>query len=102
MTNISCSPLVRVRDLDPEKAEATVALCVHLTAINGEALRDGGFHLGDGSGGFPIDIGRGAVAAMHDERALIHSSLRGGNEIQVVRSTCPGGVNVRIWMEDGL
>ena len=58
-----------------------------------EALGDGCFHLGHGAGGGRVDVGGGAVDAVHDEGAGVHAGLGGGDEVEVVGAACPGRVD---------
>lgn len=41
------------------------------------------------------------MAAVHDERAVVHASLRGRDEVEMVRPARPRCVDVCIGMEDG-
>ena len=89
-------------DLLPEEAEAAVAFGVNFAAVTGfggevgksEPLGDGGFHLCDGPCGRSVDVGRAAVATVHDEGAFVHAGLRSGDEVAVEGAAGPGSVDV--------
>lgn len=85
MTNQLCTPTAI--NLLKEEAEATIAFRIDFCAIDGESLSDSGFHLGHCASGFWIDIYGCAVAAVHDECALVHACFRTCNEIRVRDST---------------
>lgn len=99
MTHILGPPLT-LEFFGPKEAESTVALGVDFTAIDHEALRDSGFHLGGSAAGLGIDISTDAMAAVHDKDAVVHAFLRRGDEVEVMSPTCPGGVDVRVWVEN--
>lgn len=74
MPHVPSAPFSLV-GLDPEEAEAAIALGIGFASVEVEALSDGGLHLGHGASGVEIDVGRDPVAAMHDERAVVHALL---------------------------
>ena len=98
--HILCFPFATL-GLQPKEAKSTVALGVCLTVVKVKPLSDGGFHFRHGPGCFRVDVGASAVAAMHNEGAIVHSLLRCRNKIKMVCLARPGGVNVCIWVEDG-
>lgn len=83
-----------------EEAESTVCLGVDFAAVDGEALRNGRFHLGNGSRGVGGDVCRHAVAAVHDKGAFVHAGLGCGDKVFMVDSAGPGGVYVGVWVEN--
>ena len=84
-----------------EEAEATVSLDIKLNIINDEALRDGGFELGDRVGAGGVDVGSAAMAAVHDEGALVHTGFGCGDELGVRDAAGPGSIDVCVGVEDG-
>src|SRR3954452_19545214 len=85
----------------PKKYKPTVTFCICLTLPSAthtlqsrKTLRDGCFHLCHGADAIRRDISRAAVHAMHDESALVHTCFRSLDEVEVVRTAGPGGVDV--------
>ena len=95
------SPLARVGHFDPEKAEPAIALGVDFASVKHKPLGDGRLHLGHGPRGLAVNVGGATVAAMHDEGPLVHTGLRRLDEIQVMRPSGPGRVDVSVGMKDG-
>lgn len=84
MADKTCAPLALQRAISllaPEEAEAAIALGVDGAAVQHEALRDRGLHLGHGKQARRRDVTGHAVAAVHDERAAVHAGLRPGDEV---------------------
>lgn len=86
--------------LDPEEAEAAITLGVGFHPVEVEALRDGRLHLGHRARRRAVDVRADAVAPVHDERPGVHASFRRRDEVEVVRPTRPGRVDVGVRMED--
>lgn len=83
-----------------KETEAAVALGVDLAPINYEALRDGRLHIRNCARRCGVDVRSRAVDAMHDKGTLVHSGLRGFDEVLVVRPPSPRGVDVSVNVED--
>ncbi|RDW76326.1 putative pentafunctional AROM polypeptide [Aspergillus mulundensis] len=97
------SPAGRPRfriDLLEEEAEPAIGLGIDLDAVDHEALRDGRLELGDGARGVGRDVAREPVAAVHDERALVHACFRPRDEVSVVQAAGPGRVDDGVGVED--
>lgn len=94
------SPLAVIH-LDPKEAKSAVTLCIDLVAVKVESLRNCGLHLGHSSCRFHVYVGANTMTTMHDKGALVHTFLRCGDEVPVVRTPSPGCVDVGIRMENG-
>jgi len=79
-----------------EEAGSAIALRIDFGTVNDKPLSDSGFHFCHR----PVSIGRDicgyAVASVHNKRALVHASFQTGNEVQVVHSARPCGVDVGV------
>ncbi len=81
VSDVACAPFVfgnisdLIRPFLPCVEESTVRFGVDFAAIDNETLCDCRFHLGNGSGGFWVDIRRGAQAPEHVNDHVIPSSL---------------------------
>lgn len=98
MTHESGTP-VTIRLLE-EKTESAVRLGIDLASVDGETLRNGRFHLGNGARGVGSDVCCHAVAAVHDKGAFVHAGLGCGDEVFIVDTAGPRGVYVGVWVED--
>lgn len=94
MTHESGTPAA-VRLLE-EETESAVCLGVDLASVDGETLRNGRFHLGNGARGVGGDVCCHAVAAVHDKGAFVHACLGCGDEVFIVDTAGPRGVYVGI------
>lgn len=84
-----------------EEAKPAIGLGVDLAAINGKPLRNSCLHLRYGTQRIRGNVAGDPVAPVHDEGALVHAGLRGGNEIRVVHAAGPGCVYVCVGVEYG-
>jgi hypothetical protein len=84
-----------------EKAEPAVGFDVEIDVVVHKALCNCCFELGDCARAGWVYVGGAAVAAVHDEGALVHAGFGGRDEVFVGYPAGPGGVDVGIGVEDG-
>ena len=84
-----------------EETEAAVSLDIELDIVIDKTLCDCCFELGDCVDAGWVYVGGAAVAAVHNECALVHAGFSGGDEVFVGYPPGPGGVDVGIGVEDG-
>ena len=85
-----------------EETESTVGFRVNFASINREPLSYRGFHLGDRTKTIGSNIAGHSMAPMHNERTVVHASLRCGHEISIRHSTGPSRIDMSARMKDAV
>ena len=89
----------RIFEPRPEEDEPTIALCVNFSPLYGETLRDCRFHFRHSASRIQCNVSRYAMAPVHYECSLVHTTLRRPNEIFVMRLPRPTRVDVSVRVE---